>query len=77
VHHEDDLRIDPLEHRLCGAQPGDHPWGLLADAGARLRALGHDRARREVTGADVLGERALDQVAHRAATASRSMPAAA
>jgi hypothetical protein len=78
VRHEDELWIDVLEHRLRHPQPRDHAGFLLVDAGTRLGAVGHDRARGDVAGAEVLGQGAVDHVAHvGAAVAWRSIPAAA
>jgi hypothetical protein len=77
VHHEHQLRIDALEDRLRHPQPGDHARRLLGDPRPRLRALGHDGPGGEIALADVLGEGGVDDVRHRAATAPRSIPAAA
>jgi hypothetical protein len=55
-------RVEPEEHLLGEGEPGDHPGRLLRDrrdaAGPRVDGGRHG----DVAVADVLGERAVDQV---------------
>jgi hypothetical protein len=74
---EDELGIHVLKDTLRDAHARDHARLLLIDPRACLRPLRHHGARRQVALADILGERALDRLAHVAATGVRSMPAAA
>src|SRR5205823_3713369 len=64
------FRIDAAEHRLGGVQPGDHTFGLLLDARTSQGIGGHDGETGEVTLAEILAQRAVDQLLHAGETSA-------
>ena len=57
-----DARVEPPEHGLGHVEPEDHAGLLLLDPRAGAPPGLDDRLGRQVARADVLGERARDQV---------------
>src|SRR5207248_4190336 len=57
------LTVDRLEHGARHVEPGDDPSRLLLDDGPGASVRRHQRVGRYVAHANVLGERAFDQLA--------------
>jgi hypothetical protein len=57
-----DVGVEPPEDSLGDAEPGDHPGRLLRDRRDAAGIGGDGDLRGHVAGADVLGERAVDQL---------------
>jgi hypothetical protein len=57
-------RVDRAEDRLGHPQAGDHAGLLLVDPRTGDGVSGHDRGRGDVTGADILRQRVVDQLLH-------------